>query len=336
MRLPAEWEQQSGTWLSWPARETHWDHLAPDAMQRKWAEIASAISQSQMVFLNTHEEMEGSVRLMIRELGGNMSNISLFAHPNDDVWCRDHGAIFIEDQGEIMATDWRFNGWGERFSPWELDDNVASQMAKSQGLACRTYAEVLEGGAIESNGQGTIMTTEAVLLNPNRNPHLDKAGVEAMLQERLGADHVIWLKDGIVGDDTGGHIDDIARFVNTDTILISQDDSGPNRDTLAENRRLLQEQSGASIIDLPMPSACEIPGWRLPTLPASYVNFLITNETVLVPTFRQKKNDNAAMGVIAEHFPARDVIGIDALDIVAEGGAIHCISMQQPLARLGE
>jgi len=170
MRLPAEWEPQSGIWLSWPVSEAHWEHLAPNAMQQKWAEIASIIAQNQKVFLNTHKEMEDEVRSMIQEMGGNMSNVSLFTHPNDDVWCRDHGAIFVEDQGEIVATDWRFNGWGERFSPWEQDDRIASKMAKSQGMKSRSYSEVLEGGAIESNGQGTIMTTEAVLLNPNRNP----------------------------------------------------------------------------------------------------------------------------------------------------------------------
>jgi len=152
-----------------------------------------------------------------------------------------------------------------------------------------------------------------------------------MLSQRLGAQKVIWLQNGIIGDDTGGHIDDIARFVNTNTIIISSDQNGPNKKNLEVNANLLSDQSNAEIAHLPMPEACEIPGWRLPTLPASYVNFLITNKTVLVPTFRQPKNDDRALSIIGDHFPNRKIIGIDSLDIVSEGGALHCISMQQPL-----
>ena len=202
-------------------------------------------------------------------------------------------------------------------------------MGQAEGLPVHHYHEVLEGGAIEVNGEGLLLTTEAVLLNPNRPPHYEKNTIEQLLNERLGAREVIWLKSGIVGDDTGGHIDDIARFTTPHSILISDDPHGPNASILEENQRLLQQQFTGTIIKLPMPKACEIPGWRLPVLPASYVNFLITNHMILVPTFRQKANDDRALGIIAEQFPRHEVVGIDALDIVHEGGAIHCISMQQ-------
>ena len=330
MRLPAEWERQKGIWLSWPARNSHWTYLRADEIQQQWALIAATISRTQSVFINIDETMRGDIENLLNTHGAERTNIHLYDHPHDDVWCRDHGAIFIEDEGGIIATDWGFNGWGEQFPPWQLDNQIPPLMAQSQGLTCRSYPEILEGGAIESNGAGTMMTTEAVLLNKNRNPHLNKADLETLLHSRLGIEHVIWLGDGIVGDDTGGHIDDIARFTATDTILISSDPHGPNKESLTRNYHLLKEQSAASVIKLPMPEACNIPGWRLPTLPASYVNFLITNESVLVPTFRQEQNDDRALGTLREHFPSREVIGIDALDLVSEGGALHCISMQQP------
>jgi len=330
IRLPAEWEKQTGIWLSWPLIDTHWAHLTSSSIQEKWAEIAAIISRTQRVFINTHPSMEPQITKQLSKQGAVTNNISIYEHPNDDVWCRDHGAIFIKENDKTIATNWGFNGWGENFTPYNLDNLLPQKMAKSQGIPLQEYSEVLEGGAIESNGRGTIMTTRAVLLNSNRNPHLDQRGVEQVLNERLGAEKIIWLQDGILGDDTGGHIDDIARFVGANTVLMSTDPNGPNKASLEANYLLLRDQSDLEVLMLPMPQACEIPGWRLPTLPASYVNFLITNETVLVPTFRQPKNDDRALAMIQEQFPSREVIGIDSLDIVSEGGALHCISMQQP------
>jgi len=331
MRLPAEWEPQDSIWLSWPS-PNYWTDLSHSTICDKWVELCRLISPSQRVNLNAHGAQHKKILDLLNRGKVHLENVTLYDHPNNDVWCRDHGAIFLHENGETIATDWRFNGWGEQFLPYDLDQQIASQMAQSQGLKCRSYNEVLEGGAIESNGNGTIMTTRAVLLNANRNPHLDEKGIEKMLAERLGARKVIWLDEGVEGDDTGGHIDDIARFTQENKIVISEAENGPNQQILQRNRHLIQEQTSAEVIPLPMPEACEIPGWRLPVLPASYVNFLITNALVIVPTFRQSQRDQFALGLLQDIFPSRQVVGVDSLDIVREGGALHCISMQQPLA----
>jgi agmatine deiminase len=196
---------------------------------------------------------------------------------------------------------------------------------------------ILEGGAIEINGAGQLLTTEAVLLNPNRNPQLGRAAIEEKLRDGLGVSEVLWLRQGIEGDDTDGHIDDLARFVDPQTLVACVDRAkeSANHRVLAENLARLRGFSGPNgrafeVIEMPLPQACEVPGWRLPVLPASYVNFLVVNGGVLVPTFRQGRNDDQALGLIRELFAGRDVVGIDCLELVEEGGTLHCISQQQP------
>jgi agmatine deiminase len=199
---------------------------------------------------------------------------------------------------------------------------------------------ILEGGAIEINGAGQLLTTEAVLLNPNRNPQLGRAEIEQRLRDGLGVSEILWLKQGIEGDDTDGHIDDLARFTDPQTILacVERESGSPNRRVLDENLARLRSFSGPNgrpfeVVEIPLPQACEVAGWRLPVLPASYVNFLIVNGGVLVPTFRQGNNDDRALGMIRELFPDREITGIDCLDLVEEGGTLHCISQQQPARR---
>jgi agmatine deiminase len=196
---------------------------------------------------------------------------------------------------------------------------------------------ILEGGAIEINGAGHLLTTEAVLLNKNRNPNLDRETIEQNLRDGLGVSEILWLRQGIEGDDTDGHIDDLARFVDRETILACIDPNGraENKAVLAENLSRLKSFIGPKnrtfeVVEIPLPEACEVVGWRLPVLPASYVNFLIVNGGVLVPTFRQNRNDDRALGIIRELFPDREILGIDCLDLVEEGGTLHCISQQQP------
>jgi agmatine deiminase len=196
---------------------------------------------------------------------------------------------------------------------------------------------ILEGGAIEINGRGQLLTTEAVLLNPNRNPHLSREETEQKLRDTLGVSEILWLEKGIAGDDTDGHIDDLVRFTNEDTLIACEekDIESPNHPVLSANMSRLENfltPSGKSyeIVPIHLPQACEIPGWRLPVLPASYVNFLIINHAVLVPTFRQQKNDDRALGMIRELFTNREIVPIDCLDLVQEGGTLHCISQQQP------
>ncbi len=338
--MPAEWTPQSAIWLSWPVDDPrHWGGAKQDLIWKKFAEIAAAISHIQPVRINapgaSHPAISAACNLAKTEL----SNLELFDHPNNDVWCRDHGPIFIKNKttGEIAITDWEFNAWGGKFAPWDLDNAIPQRIADSLKLPSFKGGMILEGGAIEVNGRGQLLTTEAVLLNPNRNKNLSRQETEQKLRDTLGVTEILWLEKGIEGDDTDGHIDDLARFTNEDTILACHepDTSSPNHAALAGNMSRLKNfltpaDRPYEILPIHLPQACEIPGWRLPVLPASYVNFLIINHAVLVPTFRQPKNDDRALGIIADQFPTRQIIPIDCLDLVQEGGTLHCISQQQP------
>lgn len=338
--MPAEWTPQEATWLSWPVDDPrHWGGAKQDIIWKKFAEIAAAISRYQTVRINAPGSAHPAIAAACNLSKTNPANLQLFDHPNNDVWCRDHGPIFVKhkETGEIAVTDWEFNAWGGKFSPWDLDNSIPGKIAASLSLPVYHGGMILEGGAIEVNGLGQLLTTEAVLLNPNRNKHLSREETEGKLRDTLGITEVLWLKQGIEGDDTDGHIDDLARFTGPTTLLAchESDKASPNHAPLADNRDRLENfflprGGGYDIIPIHLPQACEIPGWRLPVLPASYVNFLIVNHAVLVPTFRQWKNDDRALGIIAEQFPDREIISIDCLDLVQEGGTLHCISQQQP------
>ena len=338
--MPAEWSPQAATWLSWPVADPrHWGGAKQAIIWRKFAEITAAISHYQPVRINAPASAHPAITTACNLAKTNLQNLQLFDHPNNDVWCRDHGPIFVKNShsGHIAITDWEFNAWGGKFSPWDLDNAIPQRIATSLSLPTFPGGMILEGGAIEVNGRGQLLTTEAVLLNPNRNPHLTPTQIEQKLRDTLGITEILWLKQGIQGDDTDGHIDDLARFTSPDTILACQenDKSSPNHPTLAENLHRLQNfltptRKNYEIIPIHLPQACEIPGWRLPILPASYVNFLIIDHAILIPTFRQRKNDSRALGIIAELFPDRTPIPIDSLDLVQEGGTLHCISQQQP------
>jgi agmatine deiminase len=337
--MPAEWTPQAATWLSWPVADPrHWGGAKDALIRDKFAEIAAAISRYQTVRINAARASHDAISAACNNAKTNPANLELFDHPNNDVWCRDHGPIFVKNRaGSLAVTDWEFNAWGGKFGPWDLDNAIPERIAAALGLPCFKGGMILEGGAIEVNGRGQLLTTEAVLLNPNRNPHLSREETEQKLRDTLGVSEILWLEKGIEGDDTDGHIDDLARFTNEDTILacVEPDTSSPNHPALSGNLSRLKNfliPSGRpyEILPIHLPQACEIPGWRLPVLPASYVNFLILNHAVLVPTFRQRKNDDRALGIIAEQFPTREIIPIDCLDLVQEGGTLHCISQQQP------
>jgi agmatine deiminase len=337
--MPAEWTPQSATWLSWPVADPrHWGGAKDAIIRDKFAEIAAAISRFQNVRINAPGASHTTIAAACNTARANPDNLELFDHPNNDVWCRDHGPIFVKNRaGSLAVTDWEFNAWGGKFGPWDLDNAIPERIANALSLPCFKGGMILEGGAIEVNGRGQLLTTEAVLLNPNRNPHLSREDTEQKLRDTLGVTEILWLEQGIEGDDTDGHIDDLARFTNADTILacVEPDASSPNHPPLSGNFSRLKNfltPSGRpyEILPIHLPQACEIPGWRLPVLPASYVNFLILNHAVLVPTFRQRKNDDRALGIIAEQFPDREILPIDCLDLVQEGGTLHCISQQQP------
>jgi agmatine deiminase len=340
-RMPAEWTRHEAVWLSWPVRDPrHWGGAKAEMMDAKFGEIAAAISRSEVVRINANRGDEARIRAACERARAVPERVEIFDHPHNDVWCRDHGPIFVKDEsaGALAVTDWGFNAWGGKFPPWDLDDAIPRTVAASLGLPVFPGGMILEGGAIEVNGAGQLLTTEAVLLNPNRNPHMSRLEIEARLREVLGMREILWLASGIEGDDTDGHIDDIARFVDDSTVVACHEPDGgsPNYAVLDENLGRLRgfhDGNGRpfEVVPIHLPEACEVPGWRLPVLPASYVNFLILNEAVLVPTFRQAKNDDRALAMLRELFPGRRIEGIDCLDLVEEGGTLHCISQQQPV-----
>lgn len=339
--MPPEWSPQEAVWLSWPVEDPrHWGGAKREMIWAKFAEIAAGISQFEPVRINAPGADHAAIVAACNRAKAVPERVELFNHPHNDVWCRDHGPIFVKhkETGEVAVTDWEFNAWGGKFPPWDLDNTIPSRMANALGMRLFKGGMILEGGAIEINGAGQLLTTEAVLLNPNRNPLLCREEIEQHLREGLGVSEILWLKQGIEGDDTDGHIDDLARFVDPQTLLacIDPNSSSPNQAILADNLSRLRSFLGPNgrtfeVIEILLPEACEVPGWRLPVLPASYVNFLIVNGGVLVPTFRQKKNDDRALGMIRELFPDRKIIGIDCLELVEEGGTLHCISQQQPV-----
>jgi agmatine deiminase len=336
--MPPEWSPQEAVWLSWPVEDPrHWGGAKREMIRAKFAEIAAAISRFEPVRINAPGADHAAIAAACNRAKAVPERVQLFDHPHNDVWCRDHGPIFVKhaETGEVAVTDWGFNAWGGKFPPWDQDNAIPGRIAASLGKRCFKGGMILEGGAIEINGAGQLLTTEAVLLNPNRNPNLSREQIEQRLRDGLGVSEILWLKQGIEGDDTDGHIDDLARFVDPQTLLACIDPGVANQQILGENLSRLRAFTGPNgrafdVLEIPLPEACEVAGWRLPVLPASYVNFLIVNGGVLVPTFRQLKNDDRALGMIRELFPDREITGIDCLDLVEEGGTLHCISQQQP------
>jgi len=339
--MPAEWTPQEAVWLSWPcnresAPETH------EALQAKFGRIAATISRFETVRINAEGAWHARIRQSIAAQGGDLAHVELFDHPTNDVWCRDHGPIFVKhrESGAVALTDWQFNAWGGKFPPWDLDNQIPQRMAETLNLPLFSSPMVLEGGSIEVNGDGLLLTTEAVLLNKNRNPDWSRKDIETEIKRLLGMTHIFWLGSGIEGDDTDGHIDDITRFIREDVVLtmVEKRATDVNYRVLEQNRERLADLRTASggrieVLTLEMPEPL-VPraGWRLDRLPGSYANFLIMNDAVIVPVFGQPEHDRRALGVIGECFPGREIAGIEASDLVIEGGAIHCISQQQPKA----
>lgn len=337
VRWPAEWEPQEAVWISWPLSPEIWPGNLP-RLQERFGELAALLSRHVTVRINAAGASHGLVRLAIERNRAERERVELFDHPTNDVWCRDHGAMFVtREDGGLAVTDWKYNAWGGKFPPWDLDDAVPAAMARSLNLPVYSSRLVLEGGAVEGNGRGLILTTESVLLNENRNPNWSRQEVEAELRRLLGAERVFWLARGIEGDDTDGHVDDFCRFYAPDRLLLAVEPrrEDPNHAILEENRERLgdlrtAEGGRVDVRELPMPERLTATDWRLDRLPASYANFLISNGSVIVPVFGQPANDDRALGIIRECFPGREVVGIDARDFVYEGGAIHCLTQQQP------
>jgi agmatine deiminase len=290
----------------------------------------------QVILLVNDEPSEQDVLSRLKNVGAFMANISILRIPTVDVWIRDYGPTFlVRTDGEnlLALNDWIFNGWGRKYQAYEDDDRIAKDIASLLKVPVFNHPVVLEGGSIEVNGAGTCLTTEQCLLNRNRNPHMSRGEIEWFLKEALGVSHMVWLGEGIVGDDTDGHIDDIARFINPLTVVcvLEADSRDENYALLRENYERLQgahDQDGNSfsIVTLPCPAPVVYEGSRLP---ASYANFYIGNEVVLAPIF-DDPNDYKAVGILQELFPERRVVGLPCRAVVAGLGAIHCVTQQEP------
>ncbi len=335
-RMPAEWEPHAATWLAWPHKEASWPgNFAP--IPAVWVEIVRALeAQEQVNVLVNDAAAAGRVRALLRAAGVSDNNVSLHEIPTNDAWVRDHGPTFVTGAGHLAAVKWRYNAWGGKYPPWDLDDAVAVHIAERLAVPVFHPGIILEGGSIDVNGRGTVLTTEACLLNPNRNPRLSREQIETFLCDYLGVRHVLWLGDGIVGDDTDGHIDDLARFVGATTVVtvLEDDPQDENYQRLRANYERLQrmtDQDGRPlrVLTLPMPRPVLYDGQRLP---ASYANFYIANGAVLVPTFNDP-HDAAALNTLQGVFPHRRVVGIHATAMVWGLGAIHCVTQQQPSVR---
>jgi agmatine deiminase len=338
-RMPAEWAPHRGTWLSWPHKEESWPgkfEPVPGIFTRMVAELA----RHEEVHINVRDEaMAADVSRRLRGAGVPAEQVFLHRHPTNDAWCRDHGPIFVQREAggrvEQAVVDWGYNAWGGKYPPFDLDDLIPVRVAEAFGLPLFQPGIVMEGGSIDVNGLGTLLTTEACLLHPNRNPHLTRADIERYLRDYVGVRHFLWLGDGIVGDDTDGHVDDIARFVDARTVVtvVEEDPADENHVPLRENLERLRgmtDQDGRPlrIVQLPMPRAMYQDGQRLP---ASYANFYIANGVVLLPTYDPAR-DEQARSTLQALFPTRRVVGIDCTDLVWGLGAFHCVSQQWPRA----
>jgi agmatine deiminase len=347
-RMPPEWAPHQATWISWPHKEASWPEKfepVPDIM----VNLVAALVRSERVRINVVDEaMACDVRKRF-SAAGITQNFELHPFPTNDAWCRDHGAIFVtrdavggpgvtrdaSGRRELAATRWGYNAWGGKYGPWDLDEQIPVRMAEALDVPLFEGGMILEGGSIDVNGEGVLLTTEQCLLNPNRNPHLSRETIEARLRAYLGVEKILWLGEGIVGDDTDGHVDDITRFVGPRTIVtaVEEDPQDENYHLLRDNLERLRTFTDLQgrpfdIIELPMPGRVVHDDQRLP---ASYANFYIANKIVALPTYRHA-NDARAQAILQKCFPDRQVVPIDSWDLIWGLGSFHCLTQQVPLA----
>ncbi len=330
--MPAEWDEHAATWTSWPFDDDLWEGFLEPA-RRDIAGMIRVIARFEPVILNVRDEqVERDARTMLE----GVANVTYNRIPLNDVWFRDNGPIFVrnDETGRVALTDWGFNAWGGKYAPWDLDDAAPAAVAARLGMRRFPVRWIMEGGALELNGQGVCITTRSCLLSPHRNPDLDEAAIERLLQDYLGVRNVVWLEHGLEGDHTDGHIDTIVRFTDDSTIVCSTeaDEDDPNHHTMQLNLERLQslrDHDGQPyrIVELPLPARrMELAGERLAL---SYANFYIGNGFVVVPTY-DDVNDARALQVLRGLFEGREVIGANATGLITGGGAFHCITQQQP------
>ncbi len=333
--FPAEWQTHRATWLSWPHKEASWPGKI-SSIYPSYSLFIKTLAKGEEVCINVNDDkMEGEAKKILQDNEVELANIKFYKIPTNDAWCRDHGPAFLIDgNGNKVIVSWLSNSWGNKYPPYNLDIDVPSQISKVLGLKAYFPNIIMEGGSVDFNGDGAVLTTTSCLLNPNRNPDLSQNEIEQYLHEFYGVKQVLWLEEGIVGDDTDGHIDDITRFVKTNRVItmIEEDSKDANYLPLKQNVERLAKMrlingNALEIIEIPMPGAKYYEGVRLP---ASYANFYIANHAVIVPTFKDDKDD-IALEILSKQFSDRKVMGIDSSDIIWGLGSFHCLSQQEPV-----
>ena len=334
--MPPEWAPHQATWISWPHKRESWPGKF-EPVEPVMVKAVAALSRSETVRINV---LDRKHQKHVQELlSGEVDPGRVVFHqfPTNDAWCRDHGAIFVTRAAKpdrLLALDFRFNAWGGKYPPFDLDDAIPGKMAAALGVPTYPVDMVLEGGSIDVNGHGALLTTEQCLLHPNRNPDLGREAIEQNLCNSLGVQQIVWLGDGIVGDDTDGHIDDLTRFVSEDTVVtvVETDRKDENYLPLADNRERLNQVRltdgrRLTVIELAMPRPLEFRGDRLP---ASYANFYIGNSIVLMPVFNDPADEPNRLK-LTRCFPGREVVAIDCTDLVLGLGTFHCLTQQVPV-----
>lgn len=332
--MPAEWTQHDAIWLAWPYDPTTFPNRV-EKVENTYVQIIKEIHTGEEVNLFVRNEATKQKAIdMFKEAGISLPRVNFYVFDYADVWFRDYGPVFVKNPNHQLAMlHWNFNSWGEKYETLLKDKQIPEIINRYMKIPCFKPGIVLEGGSIDVNGEGTLLTTEQCLLNENRNPDLNKQQIEQYLSDYLGVYHFIWLKCGILGDDTDGHIDDLARFVNPTTVVCAyqENEDAADHEALTENYRILcqskdQDGNPLKIVKLPMPHVISDEGYQLP---ASYTNFYIGNEKVLVPIFNDP-HDKDALAILQYLFPTRKVVGIVCVDLVYGFGTLHCISQQQP------
>ncbi len=330
-RMPAEWEKHAATWLSWPKDPLTFPEKIIDRVEEIYVEMIEALQKGERVeLLVDDEKTEGRVVGLLSK-----NNVRFHKIRSADVWMRDYGPIFVKNSEEVAATKWIFNAWGDKYDELLRDNGTGMEICNE--VRCRLFEAgvVLEGGSVDVNGSGSILTTRQCLLNKNRNPKLDARKIEEYLHDYLGVTNTIWLDRGIAGDDTDGHVDDVARFVSETRVvcMLEESKADENYSALRENHETLKkckDRDGRplEITTIRMPDKLDVGDGRLP---ASYANFYIANSAVLVPIFGSEKKDDEALAKLADIFPGRRIVGINCRELVYGFGAIHCVTQQQPI-----
>lgn len=335
--FPAEFAPHQSTWLSWPHKDASWPGKI-ETIFPSYVAFIKTLVRFEAVNINVGDlAMQQKATAMLEAAGVDISKVHFHLHPTNDAWCRDHGPAFLLnklDKSKKAIVDWNYNAWGNKYPPFDLDDVIPTLIGNKLGLPVFNPGIIMEGGSVDFNGAGTVITSTACLLNPNRNPHLNRTQIEQYLMDYYGQEQVLWVDEGIVGDDTDGHIDDTVRFINEDTVVtvIEENKQDDNYALLQHNLKQLKEMrllngKQLNIVELPMPDPVI---WEDQMLPASYANFYIANQQVVVPTFRSDKDDKV-LQVIQQCFPDREIVGIDSTDIIWGLGSFHCLSQQEPL-----